>query len=252
MAVNPITLWELLFTSEFQVGFLAGAGALVVGLALRRWEPDWGVLWALAAVAGAWVIGFANLRTLERVVGTYSWANIGALLSIAAAAIGISLARDRKGLPLAVGLTVGAVWSTVPDTESISLLMGVTASLLWIWWPRSRIEIGTLGAVLVPALIMATALLGGAPRPSGLMGSIGVIGALLVFSIGRPANVVIDVVIHVLVVLGWSRVAGLSGSAQAAFAIGVVVTVLGVAAKLLAPLALDRWKRQGDAPDSAG
>lgn len=252
--MNPITLWQLLFEPQFQAGLFAGLVAAALGLLVQawagrrrspdRWSPDWGFLWAAATLAAAAVIGLINPRVAERVIGTYSWANTGAFLSVAAAAVGIYFGRDRRGLPLAIGLTIGGVWATVPDTESIGILMGVTAASLWIWWPRPIIRIGTLGAVLVPALIMTTALLGGANRASGLMGGIGVIGALLIFSIGRPTNATIDVGIQLLVVLGWSRWAGLSGSAPLAFSIGVFVTVLGVAAKLTAPLLLERRRAQ--------
>lgn len=260
--MNPLTLWELLFQRNFQAGFVAGMAAVAVGLALagwslrrrssRGWLPDWGVLWAAAVLGAAAVMGLTNAQVAERIVGTYSWANTGAFLSVAAAAIGVHFGRDRRGLPLALGLTIGGVWATVPDTESIGILMGVTASLLWIWWPQPRVRIGVLGAFLVPALIMVTALLGGGNRASGLMGGIGVIGALVIFSIGRPTTPLIDVGIQLLVVLGWSRWAGLSDSAPAAFTIGVLVTVLGVAAKLAAPAIVDRRRPQPAPDESAG
>lgn len=242
--MNPITLWELFFESQFQAGLVAGLVAVALGLSIRRFSPDWGVLWAAATLAAAAVLGLLSPRVVGRVADTHAWTNIGAVLSVGAAAVGIHFGRDRRGLPLAIGLTIGGVWSTVPDTETIGILMGVTAALLWVWWPEPRIRIGVIGAVAVPALIMATALLGGAPRPSGLMGGLGVVGSLLIFSVGRPTNAVIDVSIQALVVLGWSRWAGLSDTASTAFSIGVLVTLLGVAAKLSAPRIAGRFSSQ--------
>lgn len=238
--MNPLTLWQLFFEPNFQAGFAAALLAVGFGLLVRRFRPDWGVLWALAAAGGYAAMDLISSRTLDRVFGSYSWSSVGAVLCIVAAALGIGLGRERPGLPLAIGLTVGGVWATVPDTLSSGVLMGVTAALLWIWWPKPYVAVGWVGAVLVPAVVITAVILGGIGRASGLMGGLGVVGVLLIYPIGRPTVPAVDVGIQLLAVLGWSRWAGLSDSAPEAFVIGVVVTVLAVAAKLAAPVAYDR------------
>ena len=235
--VNPVTLWNLLFEPTFIAGVLAALVAGLILLLLQRVRPDWGVGWVAAAGAGVWYSGFWRVGMGDRVseAALDWWPAV--VVAAVAGAVGLHQGRKRPGLPLAVGLTVGGVWATVPDTELARVMMGVTAILLWVSWPRQWVSIGVLGAALVPIALAASAVAGGVGRDSGTIGALGVIAILALYPAGRHISTWFDLGTQLVAVLAWSRIAGRADSAVAALVIGLIITAVVVAAKLSGP----RW-----------
>jgi hypothetical protein len=151
--------------------------------------------------------------------------------------------------PLLWIVTLGGVYVTVPDTELAIVAFGACVPvLLWaaVAGPTRRADgggpVAVLEGVLAAAALMAVLVIaasGGIPRPASLIGSLGCLGVLIVPGFAgagrrhlrdaRDAGPVL--LLHVVVVLVASRIAGLQADVPFAVAVvgaGVVATAVGL------------------------
>lgn len=213
--------------------FLWGAGAGLVGLllsyGLRRREPDWGLVWGAAVVTALAATGFFRgglVGSGPRGASSPLWHIAMAVLAVMFAAYGIQRLRTNWVGAIAVTVTIGGIWATVPDTERAAILIGVTAALAWAWWPTDWASPRFAGSLVIGLLLAWVALRGGEGRETGLLGALGSMTMLgwSAFALpqSRPGLVLLG---HVALVAVWSRWAGLSTSSLTALAIGVSASV---------------------------
>ncbi|REK21483.1 MAG: hypothetical protein DWQ40_03975 [Actinobacteria bacterium] len=227
-------LIDLVSGRQFLTGAAAGLAGAVLALALRRWKPDWGLIWSLATLGVLWSLGL--LRGLGS-VGSGRGASVSFLAVTAAALIaavtayGIWRSRDIETAGPAVAISIAGIWATVPDTERAAVLMGVSAVLVLAWWPLRWSKPASLGATGLALLLAWVALTDGAARDTGLIGALGSMAAITSSATLVPARRPwIWLLGHLVVVVTWSRVAGLMASPVAAIATGSIVTAAVVAA----------------------
>ena len=223
---------DMLTSRPFGYGLLAGIGGLVIAVIFRRRDTDWGVWWGLATIAVTALYGNFRLEAVERVSRDALWSFPVALLATFGAAYGLRKLSDQWVGGPALGVTLVGIWATVPDTEHAAVLLGVSAGLVWAWWPTFWSKPKTTGAVLVAMLIAWAVLVGGLARSSGIIGGLGVLSSLGVYShYVRLNNRYVWLLGYTATALVWSRIAGLSDSGWKALLIGgaawVVVAVLG-------------------------
>lgn len=213
------------------VPFLYGAAAGLVGLGLayafKKRGSDWGIWWALAAIPITVRYGSLRPGPTGRVLDEVLWAIPVALIAVGVAVLGLLRLRDEWVGGPAFVMTVGAIWTTVPDTEHIAVLLGVTATVIWAWWPGLWSRPGLLGSVAVATLIAWGILVGSVTRDSGIIGGLGALASLGWFAFFVPIkNRYLWLGAYALVVLLWARWAGLSATGWGAFMIGAIVLVV--------------------------
>jgi len=223
--VDPTAILHLIESSEFQHGLVAGLVAFVIGWLVRRYRVDWGLLWLpTVTVAGVWAQVLDRAPT-ERAVLLYGWVAPTGAIAVMLMSYGLIKNRDRVELAPALIVSLGGVWATVPDTEVILLVLGVTAVLIWLWWPNGLLPIRPVGAIAVAVVAMWAGTVGSIGRPGAYVGAFGALASLALLSFpSRATSAWWGFVIHVLLVVGWTRLAGLSHSASTAFALGAAVT----------------------------
>lgn len=221
---------------EFQRGVVAGAMAAGAGLLARRlkpgWTPDWGLLWFAAVVVAGASAKLLDRTATEQAFTQRSWVLPLAAAAFAAVFYGLQRHRRRSDTSLAFLLSVGGVWATVPDTEHALLLLGATAPLVLVWWPRAWVTIGIGGAVVVGASVIWGAGLGSYGRDGAYVGAFGALASLALLDV--PVRLKrFNLGFHFVTVFAWSRIAGLSRSSTTALVLGAVLT--------LAILLVKRW-----------
>ncbi len=242
--VDPTVALRLLQTPEFQRGLVAGLAALAIGLFMRRIRVDWGLLWAPTVGAALFWADVLNRQALERSLTRHGWVLPAAALTIAAVSYGLIKNRSRPELAPALALSLAGVWATVPDTEVISVLLGVTSAMVWLWWPRQLLPLRAAGALGIATVAAASGAAGSVGRPGAYVGAFGALAALALLSWPRRSiSPWWSFAAHAALVIGWSRVAGLSRSAPTALAIGVGLTAVVGAATLWIPKAGRRTSR---------
>lgn len=219
---------DLLTGRQFLIGLGLGLVGLLATYLLRHKKVDWGVIWTVSGVAA---VASANVgRFRFDAVFESPWALILAILAGAVAAAGVTRLRNDLLVVPALAVTLGGIWATVPDTEKVGALLGVTAVLVWGWvgtgWARPRL-IGAFGFGLLTALAV---VYGGLSRDTAMVGGLGSLAALglcaYALPVSRPA---IWIPTHLALVVVWSRWAGLSDSLVTALGIGLVASALAVA-----------------------
>ncbi|CAN5619442.1 hypothetical protein BH20ACT2_BH20ACT2_08670 [soil metagenome] len=239
----------MLATGGFRLGLVAGAVVAVVSIAAwaatgRRPLPLAGLLLVVAALLGMARAG--DWPDSERLAGIDPWMWIAA---VAATVIGAPLTwdLDRRfpGLaPVLVAISAAGIYLTVPDTEVSVVVLGAALPVAFTGWPWPASRLGGVGGLLAVGLLAATALVGGTARPGAVVGALGCLGLLALEPVarllagghgpfdrlGRRSSLVGSVaVLHAVVVLVASRVAGLRASALDAGAILAVSGALAVA-----------------------
>lgn len=220
------TVWELISGRQFLYGALFGFGGLVVSFLARRRKFDWGLIWAGAVIAATLAAGIFELRLGRRF--EFVWL-LPALGAAAAGAAGLIRLKDHQVVVPALVVSLAGIWATTPDTEKIAVQLGVTAVMLWVWYSTKWTEPGVIGAVAVAILVGLAATSGGVGRTTGLIGALGSLATIGFSAWALPANKpVLWLTGHTLVVLTWSRWAGLTDSTILAVVIGLAAW--GVAA----------------------
>ena len=233
---------------------VAGLALLLIGpfvAAVSRGDrrvPPW--VAALAAIPGGAVVAWA-----ASAANSTDWVP---LLVFASTVIGGALVADfdygnaRAGLgPVLLAIAVVGMYSTLPDTEQVIVVMGVTLPLAFLGTPIALAAIGP-GAYGVVGLVGWVAAVGGRGRPGAVVGAIACLGVMLVEPLARramraracsprrPASVrtVLVILLQLAVVAVTTRVAGLEASAKSAAAISVIALA---AAALALVLLLAPW-----------
>lgn len=217
---------DLVTGRHFQYGALFGVAGVLLSYALRRHRPDWGLLWSGAVVAAFVVLGGLRFRFDDAT--DLFWL----VLAFGAAAVATTtVLRLAEEFVVGPGLAISlaGIWATVPDTEKMAVLLGATAVMIWGWsftrWAQPRL----LGAVGIGILVALSATSGGLGRTTGMIGAIGSLATLGLSGWALPiTRPVIWLTGHTVLVLVWSRWAGLAETPVAALAIGGVTSALVV------------------------
>ncbi|GMU79190.1 MAG: hypothetical protein AMXMBFR46_19830 [Acidimicrobiia bacterium] len=214
---------------------------------------------ALAAVPGAWVVASAASRVNDR-----DW--IPALVLVTTVlggtlVVDFDRANARAGLgPVLLALGTFGMYTTLPDTEEIAALVGVSLPLVLLAWPVAMTALG-VGSYPAVGLLCWVAAVDGRGRPGAAIGATACLGVLLVEPVVRRAlgarvrtaprpvswGAVALTAIQAATVAAAARIAGLETStvrAVAAAGVILVVSALGVA------LCQAPWHRRSPAPSS--
>lgn len=157
----------------------------------------------------------------------------------------------RAGLPpVLLAATALAMWTTVPDTEQILVVVGVLLPLAFLGWPIARAAEGAAAYGVIGVLAWVAAV-GGRGRPGSVVGAVACLGIFLVEPVVRrlwrgravlprrplDPRALASVAVHCAVVLVAARVAGLETSARTAGLIAAGALAVGAAAMgvVLAP-----------------
>jgi hypothetical protein len=228
------SLFDLLGTVEFQTGLLIGLAGLAVSLLFGRRGLDWALVWTLC-VAGALIQtgAFAERRPV-RSLDFQLWELIAVPVVCATAAVG--LARGKTHSHLAPGFIVSllGLWATVPDTEAPSVLLGVTAAMVWSWWPLRFASPRVLGSATAAAAAALSTIIGGGRRDVAVVGGLGIVAAL--GSLGLPTrwlgkqSAPIDIGLQLALVGVWFIAARVGAGPLQVFVGGVVASALVLSA----------------------
>jgi hypothetical protein len=208
---------------ELAWGALAGGLALIVIALLRK--LDWAFWWTITATAALLLVRPQALR-LQSVAGMGLGAVVVTL--VAAAAVALLFGKPRAENPWLFFISLGGVWATVPDTELISLLLGLTVPLAVASLPMRWSTQSWWGGVLAGALAAIVVLLQSGDRA---VAAIGATGALAVAAL--PGRGMPGLLRHLILVMFWSRVAAHQANAWSALALGVGFTILATGAETL-------------------
>jgi len=224
----------MLGSTPFLYGALAGFVGLGLAYAFKRRGSDWGIWWTLAAVPVTARYGSLRLGAMDRVFHGALWAVPIALIAAAVAAYGLFRLRDEWVGGPAFVMTVGGIWTTVPDTEHLVVLLGVTAAVIWAWWPDFWSRPGPLGAIAVALLIAWGTVVGSVTRDSGIIGGLGALATLGWFAIFVPTkNRWLWLGAYGIVILIWARWAGLADSGWTAVFIGAMAWILAAVGAMM-------------------
>ncbi len=234
-----------------------GSTRLVVGLVLLVVGP-FGVAVALgdtsasaayaslAAIPGAAFVAWA--ASAANPVQWIPWLVLGATVVGGALVADFDGANARAGLgPVLLAIAALGMYSTLPDTEQIVVVAGVTLPLALLGTPYALASFGP-GAFGIVGLVAWVAAVGGRGRPGSVVAAIACLGLMLVEPVvrrglrgrirthrsPRSAATIGVVVLQIPLVLVIARVAGLRTSARSAAAISAVA--LAVAAAVLTGL----------------
>jgi len=277
------TLTDLLTRGEFTVGFVAGLIGLLILFVLPRdiRLPDWGVIFALAALIGinitvsrrlSMVAGIALMAAggwlLERRYGRrpsvdLAWRIIAWILIVGGAIAlalrggiqetvwlrlmtpafaviaGIMLSKWRGTPPRwlvgpLVLITFAGVWTTVPDTETARVTLGVAIPLAFATPKAFGSRLTMAGAFAVGGVLAWVGATGGEARSASIIGawaSLGVVAAMALAARGRqqvfPNRSSWIVGVHVIMVVIAARVIGLWHNAAIASIAAVVLWAAG-------------------------
>ncbi len=211
-------VFDLVTGRHFLYGALLGLAGLAILYALRRRRPDWGIVWSVAVVAAFVALGRLRFR-FDQTIDMF-W--LVAMLGAAAFAMSTVLRlKEKFVIGPALAISLAGVWATVPDTEKVAVLLGATAVMIWAWSFARWAYPGLLGAIGIGILVAWSATVGGLGRTTGMIGAIGSLATLglsgWVLPVNKPA---IWLTGHTLLVLVWSRWAGLTETPLTALAIG--------------------------------
>jgi hypothetical protein len=231
--MNPMTVVQTVQTVEFLTGAVAGFLGLVVLLSVSLLRMNWGLMWVMAVVSATHILGKADWAVTQQAIARHGWILPGLVAAVVLGGIGLLRSAPPYAAVSAV-MVVAGVWATVPDTERITIQLGVAASMLWISWPARIATVGKLGALLLPVVVCWAGVIGGVGRDGSVVGAFGVVATLAWFLLPdrlRPGNGIHGVLFHALLVVVWSRIAGMAESAATAAVLGVAISV-GLAAAL--------------------
>lgn len=229
--------------------FLTGAGIGLIGLGLLYVLPDsfadWGIVWGAAVIVA---LGSTGSLILEEVNPSRRGPPASPLMvtvaALVAGTVALGIWRIRRhwiGAP-AVAISIAGIWATVPDTEPLAVLMGVTAVLVWAWWPAKWAAPKAVGALAVGLIAAWLVTRGEIGRETGWIGAMGSLSMLGVSAFALPqAHSGVWLAAHFTLVVVWSRWAGLLDSNTTAIATGVFAS--------LAIVAISHLFTRGSEPD---
>jgi len=222
---------------------ILGLVLLWLGGAIAAHTPSPWLVGPIASLPGGLLIAGANQGLAA------GWVPV--LIVVGCAVVGATAANldqraARYGLgPLLFFLSVIGIYFTVPDTELMRAIVGVSMPLVLLAWPYAAASLGSGGAYAAVGLLLWVAPIEAIGRPGALVGTVGAF-ALLVgeplgralaphleqrmrinrFGIGHPRAVVVGA--QLVLVLYASRVAGMAHDAFVATLLmipGIVVAV---------------------------
>lgn len=219
----------LLTSTEFLIG--AGIGLIGIGLlyVLQDRFADWGIVWGAAVILA---LGSTGSLILEEVNpsrrGSFASPLMIAVAALVAGMAALGIWRLRTlwtGAP-ALAISIAGIWATVPDTERLAVLMGVTSVVVWAWWPARWAAPKAAGAMAVGLVAVWLATRGEIGRETGWIGAMGSVSTLGVSAFALPqAHRGRWLAGHFSMVVVWSRWAGLVDSNTRAIAIGVFASL---------------------------
>jgi hypothetical protein len=202
------------------------AGAVGLGIFALRRRIDWGLGWTVLGVVG---LSLARPRWLDNGAVEISVIVTIAVIVIVASATANLFGERRMGNAWFFLISLGGVWAAVPDTESISFLLGLTALLVFASLPLRWATSSWWGGAIAGGLA-AMVLLAGAGQRVGA--AIGAAGALAVVAL-PGADGTTRLVRHLVLVALWSRVVARVQDGLGALALGVGLTLVVIAAEAL-------------------
>ncbi len=225
-------------TDEFLIGVGAGFIALLAILAFRG-RIDWAAGWV-----GASIYGLAQNESFRTSVTTLVRESPSVIAgSIATGAVVVAVIHRRRDDPttlLAWAVSVGGVWATVPDTEEVAVLLGVTSVLIWLVWPLRLARLSSLTIIGLPVLLLAAGWVGSAGMPTAILGTLGSLAAIaLLDQPPGPRSARRDLLFHFAFVLIWSRIVRQTDSTVAAIVVGAALTTAVFGLKLMTVPVMD-------------
>lgn len=202
---------------------------------------------AVLAAAGAFEL--ATMGGLPPVM----WLRVLVVVVVPVAGMGMASFDRRWGNvgagPVLFLLSIAGVYATVPETLHVSVVLGVAAPVAVLGLSRLA-RLGSAGAYALAGLLVWTAAIDGATRPSSIVAALGCLGLLIVDPVARRLaggrapwdavpgrwRLVVLATVHAPLVALASRVAGMERTVGAATV--VVTATSGVA--LLASVAAAR------------
>lgn len=255
-AVGSLVSWALATRRRGDAVPVAvgGVGVVAAAIALRHDHPPSAWLFvglAFVALSAVRRVGFVPLpgRLLARLAGALAvaqalhasagWVRVVVFVAVMTGAP-LASVTDRRApslTPLLLLVSAGGVYAGVPDTEVPRVLLGAFAPVALVALLAGRRPGPSTAAAT--ALVVYAAAFGGGDASGAVVAGIACVGALALTPLtawrGRTVlDGVVLVAVHVLLVLWWSRVAGLRHDAGIAIA-------LGLPAVFLAWLALVGW-----------
>ena len=186
-----------------------------------------------------------------------SWLPWFAMVAIILAAPLVASFDDRyyeTGLPIPLfGIAALGVFLTVPDTEGAMVLLGVAGIAGFLGWPRPVATLGAAGSYAVVGLYMLVAAGGAIGRPASIIGSVAVLGLLLIVPITirlRNAgwdhdldrvDAIVPLVAQLVLVVLIARTAG-----RVAWTPGAAALTIGLLAAATTIILLPRTSRSRD------
>lgn len=215
---------------------------MVAAIVARPASTEGRVGGALLAVPGAILV--ASACTVDNPIDWVPWFVLAAVVVGGLLVVDFDEAYAFTGLPpVLMGLTGLAIWTTVPDTEQVLVLVGVLLPMMLLGWPIPRAAQGA-AAYAVVGLVAWVAAVGGRGRPGAVVGAVACLGVFLVEPLVRrcwrgravvprrpfePRSVA-TVGVHAVVLLVTARIAGLETSARTAALIAALGLAAGAAA----------------------
>lgn len=147
-----------------------------------------------------------------------------AVLAVTCASSG-RLSTQWFGEPVLLAISFGGVYVCVPETALAALLLGAALPFLLTGWPLNLATNGPMIPAIV-GIVVWIAFIGGHARDGAVVGAIACLGVLpilpLIGRIREEVPLAAVVLLHLLLVLWCSRVAGLEQGALPALAIAMV------------------------------
>lgn len=215
-------------TNELMVGGAFGVLGLLIAAISRRWTFDWGLIWGGMALLA---LSFATPRWNGNNAGLRNLLFVGmAVLAVIGVTVAVQRGTGVAQTPLPFLISLLGIYATVPDTESILALLGVTGPMAIAWRPLSWARPRWTGAAAMAVITTLVVVSGGRGRESSIIGALAALAVMGVLAFrALPRLALAPLLLHLLLVGWWSRVAGRVDGAGAAILIGLGLTVPVVA-----------------------
>lgn len=223
----------MLSGTEFLIGLGSGSIGLAVTVLLRSRRVDWALIWALCGLAGLTAGQRFGERQVVQALDLEPWVLAWTVSAFLIAAYGLAGAQNRPHLAAGFVASIIGVWATVPDTETISVLVGVTMAIIWSWWPLKFATPRALGGGAAAALAAWATIAGGGGRGIAVVGGVGIVAMLGVLGLmdrwSQRTSAWVVMAAHILLVGVWFTIARAQMTPLAAFAGGMFASgvVLG-------------------------